>query len=240
MSNPAREWVACGIPGGIALTQWKLAALALVAGTCSPHAWAAPKGSTGTTLERGVLEEINFARMHPRDYAAQLREYRTWFDGDVVREPDDPVGHYTQEGIAAVDEAIVFLERQQPLPPLAAGQVLALAAQDYADEQGPAGRLGHVSRAGLSPGERVKRRGGDVYVGETISYGYSTPADVVRQFIIDDGERRRGHRALIFSRSYRFAGVGCGRHATYGYMCVVDYAGTPDGNPMLPTQTAGR
>lgn len=184
-------------------------------------------------LERSVLAEINRARTQPRETAAALRQYRARFDGRVVREPGDPVGVRTVEGRRAVDEAIVFLERQEPLPPLAHGPVLARAARGWAAAQGSDGGVGHQG-GGASVGTRMRAAGGDIYVGETISYGMRHAAAVVRQLIVDDGQPRRGHRALVFSRGFRFAGVGCGGHARYRSMCVIDYASTPDGGPVLP------
>ena len=87
---------------------------------------APPRGS----LEAQVLERINEARQDPRGFAQVLRDYRRSFDGRVAYSPERPNGVITSEGPDAVDEAIAFLERQQPLPPLGAGQVLALAAHD--------------------------------------------------------------------------------------------------------------
>lgn len=191
-------------------------------------------------LEAEVLAELNLARADPLRFAQELRDYRARFDGAIVRYPDDPVGEATVEGVEAVDEAIAFLERQKPLPPLSAAQILALAARDHAAEQGPRGTIGHRSGDGLSPGDRVKRRGGDVYVGENISYGISYARGVVRQFIVDDGVPGRGHRKLIFSDGYRFAGVGCGMHMLYRFMCVVNLSATADGNPVLPGGSAAR
>jgi uncharacterized protein YkwD len=177
---------------------------------------------------------MNFARQNPREYARDLREYRRYFDGRILLLPGNPTGIITNEGTRAVDDAIAFLERQAPLPPLDHGAVLALAATDHVGAQGPIGGLGHSSRAGVSPGERVKRRGGDIYVGESISYGHSNARDVVRQLIVDDGVPSRGHRALLFDKGFRYAGVGCGGHSRYRFMCVVDMSGTADGNPVLP------
>jgi hypothetical protein len=57
---------------------------------------------------------------------------------------------------------------------------------------------------------------------------------VVRQLIVDDGVPGRGHRTLLFSAEFRFAGVGCGGHRRYGHLCVVDLAATINGAPALP------
>ena len=192
-------------------------------------AWATAASAAPNDVERAVLAELNRARTDPHAVADDLRRYRMTFAGRVAREEGDPVGILTVEGRQAVDEAIDFLEQQEPLPPLAHGSVLARAAQDWAAAQGPTGRLGHASL-----GARVRAAGGDIYVGETISYGMTRPEAVVRQLIVDDGQPQRSHRALVFARGFRFAGVGCGEHARFGTMCVVDYAGTPDGTAALP------
>ncbi|MDF7774028.1 CAP domain-containing protein [Sphingomonas sp. AOB5] len=186
------------------------------------------------SLEAGVLERINFARQYPQEYAELLRDYRRFFEGNILFLPGDPNGLITREGPRAVDEAIDFLEAQAPLPPLTRAEILTLAARDHADMQGPVGGTGHVSRDGASPGERVKRRGGDIYVGESISYGHADPDSVVMQFIIDDGVPSRGHRKLIFASDFRYAGVGCGSHRSYRHMCVVDLSGTATGAPVMP------
>jgi len=185
-------------------------------------------------LEDGVLTEINYVRTHPHEYADELRRYRYFFDGRVLHLPGDEIGVMTREGTVAVDEAISFLDRQAPLHPLDFGEVLALAAHDLADEQGETGNTGHSSANGESPGQRVKRRGGGAFVGETISYGYDDAGAVVRQLVIDDGVPGRGHRSLVFAADSRYAGVGCGRHPRDGFLCVIDYSTTPNGAPALP------
>ncbi|GAA0337682.1 CAP domain-containing protein [Sphingomonas oligophenolica] len=201
---------------------------------------SAPPPPPSDTLEDAVLAEINFVRTHPRDYADDLRRYRDLFDGRVVHLPGDPVGEMTNEGTDAVDEAIDFLDRQAPLPALEPGALLARAARGFADEQGASGYTGHRSADGEMPGDRVKRLGGGIFVGETISYGYDDPVAVVRQLIIDDGLPGRGHRALIFSPGSLYAGVGCGVHPRNRFLCVIDYSASPDGGPNLPKFVAAR
>jgi hypothetical protein len=201
---------------------------------------AGERAANATRLERDVLAEINRAREHPREYAEMLREYRDFFDGRVLFLPGDDNGVITNEGIEAVDEAIDFLERQEALPPLDPAELLALAARDHADDQGITGASGHVSRDGLTPGDRVKRRGGSIYVGEGIWYGSGDAGAVVRSLIVDDGVRSRGHRALLFQPDFRFAGVGCGTHRRFGSICVVDFSGTADGSPVVPQWAKAR
>lgn len=177
-----------------------------------------------------VVAEINRLRADPPGYARELRSYRQLFRGRVVAD-GNPGGTLTREGVRAVDEAIRALERQPAQPPLQIGRVLAAAAQDHVDDQGPRGLVGHQSASGASPSQRVVARGGGPYISETISYGSRTARAVVRQLVVDDGVPDRGHRKALLAPEFRYAGAGCGPHAGYGTMCVVDFGRTGDGRP---------
>jgi uncharacterized protein YkwD len=180
-------------------------------------------------IEREIVAELNFAREHPRRCAERLREYRRWFRGNIVYYPAKPEGLRTGEGVAAVDEAIAFLERQAPVPPLAGAHLLAEAAGAHVAEQGPRGATGHISKNGDDPRDRVRRLGGGDYVAETITYGPPSAVEVVRQLIVDDDVPGRGHRRTVFAAEMRFVGVRCGPHKVYRTMCVAEFARHPDG-----------
>jgi uncharacterized protein YkwD len=188
-------------------------ALGLVAAFCASAAVAGP-------LEDDVLDELNFARTRPMEYARSVLRAPASYDRYERR------GGPGDEDPAAFDEAIDFLMSQRPLPPLKRDPRLASAARDHAAGQGPRGGLGHGGPAGEGPGRRMQQHG--IWAGlsaENISYGYREPRDVVLQLIIDSGVPGRGHRKNIFGRSYQAAGVACGGHRTYGAMCVIDFAG---------------
>jgi uncharacterized protein YkwD len=190
---------------------------------------AATLAAPESALEREIVTELNFARQHPRRYAGRLREYRRYFRGKIVQYPAKPEGLRTAEGVAAVDEAIAFLERQPPVPPLSPARLLAQAAGAHVSEQGPRGTTGHFSKNGDDPRDRVRRHGGGDYVAETITYGPPTAVEVVRQLIVDDDVPNRGHRRTVFAAEMRFVGIGCGPHKTYRVMCVAEFARKPDG-----------
>jgi len=183
--------------------------------------------------ESEVLAVLNDARADPPAYASGLRAFSALFEGQYFYDRDQ-TEHATREGAPAVREAARALDMLDPRTPIAAGRILRSAAHDYVGAQGPIGTIGHVGADGSSPGIRVKRRGGDVYVAEVISYGMHNAEDVVRQLIVDDGVPGRGHRKLLMAREYHYAGAWCGPHAVYGSMCVIDLAATADGSPSLP------
>ena len=173
---------------------------------------AAPALGATLSFDDQVLAELNRVRADPKELAAELR---------TEDEQYGPYDRISNRDPYAVDEAIDFLERQPPLPPLAADKRLASAASEFVKAQGPTGAVGHGAF-----GERLHQRG--VWAGmsgETISYGQDTPLEVVRQLVLDIGVTDRGHRSLVFGRGYSAAGVACGRHAEYGSMCVIDFAG---------------
>jgi uncharacterized protein YkwD len=194
-----------------------LAALLLLAG--------ALPALCASQLELAVLQEMNAARTGPQAYAAHLQRHRALFEGKRYRPPGATYFVRTQEGTAAVDEAIVFLKRQCPLPPLAWSEGLARSAAELAREQAQSGETGHGrGKLGMEGrvGRQVKWTGS---IGENIAYGPNEGRDVVLQLIVDDGVPGRGHRTHIFSPDFRLAGVACGPHQKLRTVCVIDFAG---------------
>lgn len=186
-----------------------LRAAALVAAFLLP-ALALPAIASAADLDGAVLDEINYVRTHPAQYADELRRAPDWV--------------FEQEEPGAVDEAIGFLERQQPLAPLKADRRIAAAAHIHAASQSTTGQVGHGAAGSL--GQRL--RGEGIFAGmsaENISYGYDDARAVVRQLIIDSRVAGRGHRRNIFSTAYSTVGVACGGHRQWGSMCVIDFAG---------------
>jgi uncharacterized protein YkwD len=195
------------------------AILAVLSALLSAHPAPAQAG-----LEDEVLKELNLARTKPQVYKKLLEQRRPRYRGRRYRLADG-VSLMTKEGVPAVDEAIRFLARQRPLPPLAPSEGLSEAARDLVLAEGPGGEVGHEVK-GLGVTERLRRHGewADAF-GEDISYGPDDAREVVSELIIDDGVRGRGHRKNIFSPAFRVAGVACGPHARFGTMCAIDFAG---------------
>ena len=190
-----------------------------------------PQASPALAVERAVLSELNRARTDPAGFVLSLRDQRAFYHGNLLIPPGAPAAFLTQEGVAPVDEAIAFVARRRAESSLLAAPVLAAAAADHQAEQSSSGAVGHVGHDGSMPSDRVRRRGGDIYVGEVIAYGGADPAEIVRQLVIDDGVADRGHRRLLYDASLRYAGVSCGTHPVYRYMCVVTLGRTADGQP---------
>lgn len=171
-------------------------------------------GSTcrGADTASGVLAEINFARTRPWEYAKALISCGSLFQ--------------TRESQKTLVEAISFLQKVRPVPPLDFSAGMAQSAQSHIADQGPRGTVGHRGSDRSRSWDRMAQYGTwSGVVGENISYGFKEPRSIVAQLIVDYGVRNRGHRKNIFNGAYGVAGVAVGRHAKFGSMCVIDFAG---------------
>lgn len=198
-----------------------LSVLATAAGA-QPAAAPATAGPAPSAFEEQVLAEINKARTDPAAYAQTLREYRGYFEGNVVHLPGRDVGLRTREGVAAVDEAIAFLAKQQPMLPVRHAPELAASARELTAAQVLAGGTGHAATDGSDAKARIKKHKGSGFMAEALAYGASDAAAVVRQLIVDDGVPTRPNRKILFEKRYFRAGISCGSHPVTRSVCAID------------------
>lgn len=185
---------------------------------------AGEEGEKYERLAREVFKESNVARSQPEAYVGYMEEYRKLYDGTVVKQGS--VNLQTNEGVAAVDEAIRALKKQKALPEFSYSGGMSRGAADHVRDTGPKGMLAHTGSDGSNPFDRINRYGSwEKTAGENISYGSFTGRDVVMQLIIDDGVKSRGHRKNIYNPEFLVTGVACGYHKVYSVMCVITYAG---------------
>lgn len=175
-------------------------------------------------IEKEVLQELNLARTKPKLYAEKIKKMRQYFNGNRYEVPGK-VTIITKEGVKAVNEAIAFLEKVDPLPEFSYSKGISKACRDHILDQGPSGYTGHTGNDGSTPFDRMNRYGRWKGVaGENISYGKNTAEEIVIQLIVDDGVLSRGHRENIFNPQFRVVGIAFGSHAKYKYMCVMGFA----------------
>src|SRR2546426_4653187 len=80
--------------------------------------------------ERETFDEINLARSNPAAYVKFLEQFKQYYHGKEIHFPDDSL-LVTNEGVGAFDEAISFLQRLKPLPPLEVRKGMVLGAKDH-------------------------------------------------------------------------------------------------------------
>lgn len=178
-----------------------------------------------TTEEEKVLEELNLARTQPQKYVKFLEDHRRRFvEGKIYTSGHGRI--MTQEGTAAVDEAIEFLKKAKPIGKLTMSKGLTKAAEDHTKDIGKLGKTGHTGSDKSTSSERMERHGQwQKTCGENIAFGPSNAREIVVQLIVDDGVANRGHRENIYKSDYKVVGIYIGPHAKYGKMCCQDFAG---------------
>lgn len=184
-----------------------------------------------TAFERAVVQEMSDARVSPKAYARYLRELRPYFEGTLWKRPGrTPLR--TEEGVAALDEAIAFLEKTRPVGPLRYNEGLARAARLHARDIGPRGALEHVGADGSRLSDRLNRLGTwQGLISENIGTLEEDPRQLVIQLLVDDGVASRGHRHNLFNPELHQAGCGTAPHRDYRKVSVIDYA---DGFTLSP------
>jgi uncharacterized protein YkwD len=199
--------------------------IALTLATLGLYAQApVPAPEKATAFERAVVQEMSDARVRPRAYAKYLREMRGWFEGTLWKRPGrTPLR--TEEGLAALDEAIAYLEAAKPVGPLRFNEGLAQAARLHAQDLGPRGGLEHVGSDGAHLSTRVNRLGTwQGTVAENIGTLEEDARQLVIQLLVDDGVPERGHRHNLFNPDLHQAGAGTAPHRDYRTVTVIDYA----------------
>lgn len=176
-------------------------------------------------VEHGILEGLNQLRENPAAYADLLKQERRWYQGRLLQIPNE-TSIVTNEGVRALDEAIVELESvRRSVGRIVLSQGLSNAAADQVRDTGRRGLTGHKGADGSEFNRRIDRYGqwsGEI--GENIAYGPGKPRDVIIQQLVDDGVGNRGHRRNLLNQAWRYVGIACGPHARYGTMCVMDFA----------------
>lgn len=170
-----------------------------------------------------ILAEVNLLRTQPQQYAQIIREDRKYISGMVITRPGQ-IGIRLKEGVAAVDEAIRFLEQQPAVPALQLSAGLSFGAADHVKDQGASGKTGHPGGDGSMANQRVQRYGTANGTGENLAYGFYKARDIVIQLVVDDGVPDRGHRTNFFRDNWHYMGTALGPHPTFRTMCAITFA----------------
>jgi len=186
---------------------------------------------------RALVAEMNLLRTTPAAYITILEQTLPLYDGNDLTRPGR-ITLRTNEGPAAVREAIAALRFQAPLAPLTWSDGLARAAADMVASQGPTGATGHVGADGSSMNSRIERQGQwSGSISENIDYASISAREVIVSLLVDDGVSGRGHRRNLLDPTIRFAGAACGPHLSYRTMCVMDHAGSFTAAASKPART---
>ena len=201
-----------------------------VASSKSTAASTTPSSSNQTLnflslQEKQILDEINFARAKPSEYLKLLLEFRGNYKGKEIHFPDGRI-LVTNEGVAALDDAINFLRSVKPAPLLEVREGMIQAARIHATDLVSNNRSGHQGSDGSKPQDRFSRYGTwNNTVGENIVYDSRNSRSDVILMLIDDGTANRGHRKNLFKGDFGVIGIATGKRPDASAVSVITFAG---------------
>ena len=173
-----------------------------------------------------IFNLLNQFRSNPRQLAHHLEKIKKYLDKNtnVLSEPDK-IKIQMIEGEIVFEDAIKYLKKLPPLPPLEWDDILSKSAQAHVDDIGPKGLLTYQSSDGTELDARVSKFGSYMEnLGENIDFGPNDEIGVIVSMTLDDGEKERPHRNNLFINDFKKIGIACGPHLTEFQMCVMDFA----------------
>ena len=154
-----------------------------------------------------VLNEINFARMHPDEFAEKLDELNATIVNDNCLYIEGIPFLYTNLK-QSLEDAINFLSKQKPLPGLIYNKTITQACDYFLDELIIHDGLDDDQSNQYSLENRLAKFGepyGEAY--ELIDYGMFDPEFIVINFILCDGDAQKYERNVIFNPKIKYLGI---------------------------------
>jgi hypothetical protein len=182
-----------------------------------------------------LLDEINFARNNPAEYAKKLLAYEQFFKDKMLIIPGQKET-LTKEGFGAFYEAAHHMTQMSPVPALTLNSGLVKVAEEALVDLLKINDLHGVTQ--LNMDFYVEKWGFVVgSFNEAIELGSSTAETVVAHLLVDDGDLDRGNRKHMMSPNFRLMGFASGVHTIFGHATVVTYSRTFFGHCEEPILT---
>ena len=154
-----------------------------------------------------VLNEINYARMHPDEFVEKLEELNSTIPNDNCLYIEGIPFLYTNLK-ESLEDAINFLSNQKPLPGLIYNKTITQACDYLLDELIIHDGLDDDQSNKYSLENRLSKFGeplGETY--ELIDYGMFDPEFIVINFILCDGDNQKYERNVIFNPRIKCLGI---------------------------------
>jgi len=159
-----------------------------------------------------LVQEINSVRTNPKDYVEKIERYKSYFVGKILKVPNSKINIQTKEGPDAYEECANFLKTAEPICELIPSKALTKMSNELLEvvKKDP-GELGSVDMNALI--EKYGSFAGNF--NRVMECGGATPEQVVINLLVSDGEKTRGQRDALLSKSLKRVGVASGEHDIY-------------------------
>ena len=169
--------------------------------------------------EKDIIREINALRTNPKEYANKVAESKKFFkdNSKIWKDPNAKAGIKTEEGPAAYDEAIDFLQKKAvAVPALTPSKGLNKISGDFLAE------FQKNADANIEIDSVVSKYGD--FTGNfrrLIQFGSESPQQIIINLVVCDGDKSRGHRDALLADNLKRVGVAHGTHDTYRNCTVI-------------------
>lgn len=169
-----------------------------------------------------LIDELNQCRKNPKEYSKKINSYIPYFKGKILRIPNI-TGLMTNEGAEAFIEAEEYLKNLKPVSPFKYSPGLTHVAHDYMKEIQKYEDLNDAKKINL---KNIIDKYGKCIGGFKLStdFGASNPELIAINLLVDDGDKEREMRNIIFDNNYIDVGVSTGTHSTYNQCTVLFFA----------------
>jgi hypothetical protein len=166
-----------------------------------------------------VIKELNFLRSQPKEYIKILENDLKYFTGNILKYPGETAGLQTKEGKSAYIEAIKFLQNAKPVPQIKPHAALFYICNEYVNEV----KKYDIHSYSKVNFEKYLTKYGN-FTGKfskITDFGGNTPRRVITNFLVCDGDIKRGYRLSLLSREFKLIGASSAPFPVYNRITVL-------------------
>lgn len=172
-----------------------------------------------------IYKFLNEVRQDPSGLIPELQKMKKFYKDKEYRNPTFNYYIMTEEGAAAIDDAINYINTIYPQKPLEIDAGLQEAARELVEHLGPEG-LTNSKDPEMVIEKRVKLKINEPgAIAENLSFGWPSAKEIIIQMIVDDGVPSRGHRLNLMSGNYEKVGIAISKHKTFQCVCAIEFWG---------------
>ena len=171
-------------------------------------------------FDKDIVSELNNLRTNPQSYIDPIREYKNYFhNNNILKLPGAKIGIQTSEGASAYEEAAIYLKTQKSIPELKCIKGLCKVAEQFLNEI----QKSSIDKIGEIDMEKIIKSIGTFSgsFSRAIDFGGTTPALVVSNLLVSDGDETRGQRNNIFNEDLKYVGIAHGEHKSFELCTVI-------------------
>jgi len=178
-----------------------------------------------SAIGKKAFEYLNEIRVNSKKAIEDLNQLKQFYKDKFYCNPSLPVIVETKEGTAAIEDAIAFLQKMEPVSRLVWDDTLVKTSASLIDLFEKQGAVSHGQKD-LSFTKRIgEQNRSNSRSAENIALGRNDPKDIVLSMVIDDGLTSRRNRLNLFDAGFSKVAIVIGGHKDHRYACIISLKG---------------